>query len=66
MGFEFLIKHVVEAAKGAFFDAAGEGSTEESFAAFSFIDVSGGFANGLVAVEVGQFKASFDNIEGVG
>lgn len=52
LGLQLLIEHVVEATKGALFDAAGKCATEESFGSLSFIDVHSCFSDRVVSMKI--------------
>lgn len=63
---EFLVEHVVEASEESLLDAAGETSTKEGFKSLPAVDVHDCWPDWVVAVEVGELEASFDDAEGVG
>jgi hypothetical protein len=64
--FEFLVEHVVETSKGAFFYATGESPAEEGFGTFLLVNVSSCCPDGTVPMKVCQLEAGFDYTQWVG
>lgn len=55
----------MQSSKGSLFDATWKSSAKKPFETFSISNISNGGVYGGVAVEVSEFEASFDDIEGV-
>lgn len=66
VGFHFLVHHVIQACKEAFFYTGGEPSTEESLHTFFLVDVSNGPVNAGILMEVSELEPGLDYVERVG